>query len=133
MIMSKKFYETLIVWQEAHKLCMSIYKLLPELPKHERYALASQLQRSAYSIPMNIVEGNAKRSHKEKLRFMEIAEASLDELDYQLYLASDLQYITKRQLDAYRKQLNKVAYLLQQFRKGIKNRASPASLASLAS
>ena len=98
---------------------MVAYSLLPNFPSEERFALCSQIRRSAYSVPMNIVEGNKKRSKKDKLHFMEHSEASLEELDYQLYLSRDLGYIREKQFQEFRLMIGKVSYLLTQFRSGI--------------
>jgi len=73
---------------------------------------------------MNIVEGNIKRSDKEKLHFIEYAEGSLEELDYQLLLSRDRGYITGKQCEEFRNTIGKVSYLLTQFRKGIKRSSS---------
>ena len=118
-IVKPRHYETLIVWQEAHKLCMSAYKIIQKYPTDERFCLCSQIRRSAYSVPMNIVEGNKKRSAKEKLHFVEHAEASLEELDYQLYLSRDLGYISDGEFGKFRSDIGKVSYLLTKFRTGI--------------
>lgn len=120
--MEKRHYESLIVWQEAHMLCMHIYDIIKEFPSEERFCLCSQIRRAAYSIPMNIVEGNTKRSPKEKLHFLEHSEASLEELDYQLLLSRDRKYISSEQFENFRKQIGKVGYLLKQFRSGISNK-----------
>lgn len=120
MIMRARPYEQLIVWKEAHQLCLDIYKLLPQFPTEERYCLCSQIRRAACSVPMNIVEGNFKRSWKEKARYMEISEASLEELDYQLLLSKDLKYITDKQFEEFRLKVGKVSYLLTQFNSAIK-------------
>lgn len=61
-------------------------------PSEEKFGLVSQIRRAAYSIPMNIAEGNARRTAKEKSRFFEIALASLEELHYQCILSRDLNY-----------------------------------------
>ncbi|HLD63645.1 MAG TPA: four helix bundle protein [Candidatus Peribacteraceae bacterium] len=115
----KKQYESLVVWKEAHQLCQKIYKLLPQYPADERFCLVQQMRRSATSVPINIVEGNVKRSRKEKLYYIEIAEGSLDELDYQLLLSKDLGFISAKQCEEMRNSLNKLSYLLDKFRKGI--------------
>jgi len=117
---SSRLYEKLVVWQEAHKLCLSVYKLLPQFPSEERFCLCNQIRRSAYSVPMNIVEGNSKRSSKEKLHFIEHSEGSLEELDYQLFLSRDLKYITSEQFELFRNHIRRVSYLLTRFRAGIK-------------
>lgn len=115
----KKQYENLIVWKEADQLCLEIYALLPQFPSEERYCLVNQLRRSAYGIPMNIVEGNVKRSTKDKLNFLQHAEGSLDELDYQLSLSNRLGYISDTQYETLLSRVRKVGYLLYTFRSGI--------------
>ncbi|MDP6574946.1 MAG: four helix bundle protein [Candidatus Peribacteraceae bacterium] len=120
--MKKRPYHNLIVWQEADELCLQAYRLLPNFPSDERFALCSQIRRSASSIPMNIVEGNSRRSIKDRLHFIEYAEGSLEELDYQLSLSMRLGYITKKRHEELEDQIGKVGYLLTQFRKGIINK-----------
>lgn len=114
-----RHYEKLIVWKEADQLCIDVYNLLPQFPKEERFCLCNQMRRAAYSIPMNIVEGNVKRSAKDKLNFIQHAEGSLDELDYQLSLSSRLGYISKEQFERFRNKIVKLGYLLNRFRSGI--------------
>ena len=121
-IMRKRLYEDLIVWQEAHRLCVDVHSLYPQFPQHERRELWSQIHRAAYSIPMNIVEGNSKRTKKSRLNFMSHSEASLEELDYQLLLSRDLKYITTEQFESFRLKIGKVSYLLTKFRMGIESK-----------
>jgi len=118
----QKQYESLIVWKEAHSLCIEIYAAINTFPTEERFGLCQQIRRSSYSVPMNIVEGNVKRSQKEKLRFIEIAEGSLDELDYQILLSRDLGYMTNTQCATLRGHIARVAHLLGQFRRGIREK-----------
>ena len=87
-------HEKLVVWQEAHKLCIAIYAMTKSLPQDEKFGLISQMRRAAYSVPMNLAEGNARHSQKEKVHFFDIANASLEELHYQATLALDLKYIS---------------------------------------
>ena len=91
MMKAKKF-EDLVVWQKAHQLVIKIYKLSKTYPKHEMFGLTSQLRRAAISVPANIAEGFKKRSDREKLRFLSIAQGSLEETRYYLLLAQDLGY-----------------------------------------
>lgn len=119
--MFKRAYEKLVVWQEAHRLCLSIYETIKEYPSDERFCLVQQMRRAGYSIPMNIAEGNSKRTSKNKLAFVEHAEGSLDELDYQCVLSRDLQYISPEKCEDLRNHIKKVGYLIHQFRKGIKS------------
>ena len=77
-----KSFEDLIVWQKAHQLTPDIHKLTNDFPKAELYSLTSQMRRTEHSIPSNIAEGCTKRGAKDKPRFDNIAEGSLQELKY---------------------------------------------------
>jgi four helix bundle protein len=85
-------FTDLIVWQKAHQLVLDIYLATKSFPKEELYGLVSQLRRAAASIPANISEGYKKRSFLDKIRFLNIAESSLEEAKYYLILANDLKY-----------------------------------------
>ena len=88
-------YERFKAWQVGHELVLAIYKVTESWPKHELYGLISQARRSAYSVPMNIVEGSAKRGAREFRRFLDISVGSVTELSYCLLLARDLHYLTE--------------------------------------
>jgi four helix bundle protein len=62
-------YRDLKVWQAAMLLAEEVYRLSTRFPKHETYGLASQLQRSAVSMPSNIAEGHGRNSRKELIIF----------------------------------------------------------------
>jgi len=79
----------------ADELAVLIYQVTKEFPKEEVYGLTSQMRRAAVSIPSNIVEGCARESQSEYLRFLEIAFGSLRELHYQYGLAQRLSFIKK--------------------------------------
>lgn len=76
----------------ADEVALLIYRITREFPKEEIYGLTSQMRRAAISVPSNIVEGCARESQAEYLRFLEIAFGSLRELHYQLSLAKRLGY-----------------------------------------
>ena len=85
-------FEGLIVWQKAHSFVLAVYKTTQTYPREEVYGLTGQLRRAAVSVPANIAEGFKRRGRSEKARFMNIAEASLEEARYYLRLARDLGY-----------------------------------------
>ena len=87
-----KRFTDLTVWQKAHAFVLSIYRLSACFPANEVYGLTSQLRRAAVSIAANIAEGFKKRSSADKVRFMNIAQGSLEECRYYLILAKDLEY-----------------------------------------
>lgn len=59
-----KFFRDLIVWQKAHRLVLSIYKVTSNFPDSEKFGIISQMRRAAYSVPTNIVEGYVRKSEK---------------------------------------------------------------------
>jgi four helix bundle protein len=76
----------------ADEVVLLIYRATREFPKEKMYGLTSQMRRAAVSVPSNIVEGCARESQAEYLRFLEIAFGSLRELHYQLGLSKRLGY-----------------------------------------
>jgi four helix bundle protein len=78
--------------KKAHQFVMEIYNLTKMFPDTELYGLTSQLRRSAVSIPANIAEGFRRIGKADKVRFMNIAQGSLEESRYYLILAKDLGY-----------------------------------------
>jgi len=91
-------YRSLKVWQTAMDLVMEAYALSRRLPGHERYALTSQLQRAAVSVPANIAEGNGRVHRGDYLHHLSIARGSLLELDTHLEVARRLNYLSERDL-----------------------------------
>jgi four helix bundle protein len=77
------------------RLTTEIYKSTGSFPKHELYGLSQQIRRAAVSVPSNIAEGKGHRSDKEFVRFLLHARGSLLELQTQLLIAEELQYLRK--------------------------------------
>jgi len=116
-----KTHKDLNVWQESIKLVTLIYEKTKSFPKEELFALTSQIRRSAISIPSNISEGAARESNKEFLRFLYISLGSISELDTQLLIAKNLDFLTKEdwvQLDKKLTEIRKMLAGLIKFRKG---------------
>ena len=87
-----RHFQDLIVWQKAHEFVLLTYRYSESFPKNELYGLTSQLRRSAVSVPSNIAEGFKKKTKPDKVRFLNIAQGSLEECRYYLILAKDLDY-----------------------------------------
>lgn len=111
----KKKYHNLIVWQKAHHFAVNIYQITKKFPKEEIYCLTSQMRRASYSVPANIVEGQARKSKKELSRFLNIAASSLSEVEYYLELSKDLKYITLKEYKKIEEQRAEVGFLLYRF------------------
>ncbi|HNM31170.1 MAG TPA: four helix bundle protein [Chitinophagales bacterium] len=88
-------YKELIVWQKSIMLVKSIYNVSSQLPSDEKFGLISQIRRCAVSIPSNIAEGASRTSNKEFAHFLEIAYGSSFELETQLLLCVDLNFLPK--------------------------------------
>jgi len=91
-------YTELDVWKFSRELVKKVYLLSNLFPKDELYALTNQMRRCSISIPSNIAEGLGRQSNKETIHFLFISKGSLYELETQLFLAFDLDYISKEQL-----------------------------------
>jgi four helix bundle protein len=99
-------HHTLVAWQRADDLFIEVHQLtLKAFPSFEN-ELGSQVQRAAFSIAVNIVEGCARRHRDDRLRFLDISRASLAELGYCLHVAQRLEYITSERFAAFEKSLN---------------------------
>jgi four helix bundle protein len=116
-----KDFQDLIVWQKAHQFVLSLYRYSESFPKSELYGLTSQARRAAVSIPANIAEGFKKKTKPDKVRFLNIAQGSLEECRYYLILARDLDYGDTSQLKT---QLEEVSKLLQGYLSSILNSIS---------
>ena len=114
-------FRDVIAWQKAHTFTLSAYRATEPFPKHELFALTSQLRRSAASIPANFVEGFRKRTTPDKLKFYNIAQGSADECLYHLILAHDLKYADTTALQA---DLEEVSRLLQGYISGLERHGS---------
>jgi four helix bundle protein len=107
-----KSFGQLIVWQKAHQFVLGVYRFTDNFPRAEIYGLTSQLRRAAVSIPANIAEGFKKRGRADKVRFLNIAQGSLEECRYYLILAKDLNYGDTTKLQP---QLEEVSKLLEAY------------------
>lgn len=114
-------YEKLIVWQEAHHLCVAIYSMTRTFPKEERYGLIAQMRRSGSSIPTNLAERSGRKTAADKAHFVTICIGSLEELHYQSKLSLALGYITKDIFDRLDDHIMRVGYLLHQLRNSDNN------------
>lgn len=86
-------YQELKVWQKSHAFVLEIYKLTDTFPNNETFGLASQMRRSAVSVPANLAEGCGKKGTLDTANFFQISLGSLHETEYYLLLSRDLNYI----------------------------------------
>jgi four helix bundle protein len=93
-------FRQLQVWERSHNLTLAVYRATRNFPQEERFGLTSQIRRASASIPTNIAEGCGRSTDKELAQFMQIAMGSASEVEYQLLLAHDLDYLSD---DMYRR------------------------------
>ncbi len=90
-----KSHKDLDVWNKAISFVSDIYKITESFPNSELFGLTNQLRRAAVSIPSNIAEGAARTSQKEFNQFLSVALGSSAEVETQLLIALNLQFISK--------------------------------------
>ncbi len=83
-------FKDLKVWQRAHQLVLDTYRATATFPAGERFGLTSQLRRSAVSIGANIAERGGRATHRDRLRFLHMAQGSAREVESHLLVARDL-------------------------------------------
>ena len=114
--MNRYSYKNLNVYQDAKAFVVAVYKLLDTFPDTEKFALCNQIRRAAISVTSNIAEGVSRTSNKEKIHFLEIAYASMMEVDSQLDVSIELGYITIEQYELINKQINNIGRQLSVLR-----------------
>lgn len=116
--MDRRKYQKLLVWQEAMNLVVGVYRITERLPATERFGLCQQLRRAAVSIPSNIAEGAGRHSDKDFIRFLNIANGSLLEVETQLLIALQLQYI--EEINELQNSIDKIFAMLSNLKRKLK-------------
>ncbi len=112
-------YKNLKIWQLGLEISNDISDILLEFPKHEIYALNSQLSRCSISIPSNIAEGSS-RTNKSFSCFLDISLGSSFELGTQLLIAYHRKYITKTILTTIENKIEEFQRMTMGFQNGLK-------------
>ena len=88
-----KNFKELKVWQKGIELVAIVYKSTSSFPEEEKYGLSAQMRRAAVSIPSNIAEGHLRKTAKDFKQFLSIARGSCAELETQIIIAHELDFI----------------------------------------
>ena len=105
-------FEDIEAWQEARKLVKMVYDVINKSPKFRRdFRLVNQMQDAAVSSMSNIPEGFSRKSNKEFIQFLYISKSSAAEVQSQLYVALDQEYITQEDFDSIYNQAEVVSRL----------------------
>ncbi len=112
-------HEDLEVWRLSMRLAADIYRGTRRLPASEQYGLQTQIRRAAVSIPSNIAEGAARSSSADFSRFLAIAMGSLAELQTQLLLCEDLEFLKHE--EAVHQRIRVVRLMLSRLRASLRH------------
>ena len=115
-----KDFHKLIIWERSHQLTLEIYKVSKLFPSDELYGLTSQLRRAVSSIPINIAEGCGRSSEKEFAHFLQIAIGSTSEVEYELLLANQLNYINDKDYRVLAEETIAIRKMIIKYRSGLK-------------
>jgi len=112
-IMEKiKTFRDLRIWQEGIKLVKGIYQLTKKFPKDEKYGLTTQMRRASVSVPSNVAEGFRRNYKKEFKQFLNIALSSLAELETQIVISKELNYINVSQEEPFLKDIDYISRMI---------------------
>lgn len=114
-VREEKGFKKLLVYKRILEFVKVVYILLDKLPNSEEYALKSQMRRAVVSILSNFSEGYLRRSNKDKIHFLEMAETSHHELESQADVCEVLEYWNKDQRSQFDQKSNEVGYLLWRY------------------
>ncbi len=125
--MKIKSFEDLEVWRKAHELTLLIYRLTRAFPPDERFGLISQLRRASSSVAANIAEGYGRRTTKELLRILRIANGEAEETRYFSLLSKDLSYMNQQEFDTVNQWCQSVSQLLSALGRSLQASAARVS------
>lgn len=113
-------YKDLKFWQLSRVFCKEVYLVTNTFPEEEKFGLISQLRRASISIPSNIAEGASRKSDKDFSRFLMISLGSCYEIETQLLISFDLNFINKEKLEELQNFLNQIIKMMSKFNSTLK-------------
>jgi len=119
-----KTFRDLLVWQKSMALVTDVYRISTEFPRAEQFGLTSQIRRSAVSVPSNIAEGFGRKSTGDYVRFLNISEGSLYELQTQMEIARNLSYLDHANYDRTYEQTREIERMLSSLIRKLTNARS---------
>jgi four helix bundle protein len=108
-------YKKLKIWQDSVKFSIKIYKITDTFPKQEQFGLISQLRRASVSIPSNIAEGSKRGTKKDFISFLRISHGSSAEVETQLLIAKELNFIQEKDYLELDKFLSEITGMIASF------------------
>nr|WP_185153832.1 four helix bundle protein [Dysgonomonas sp. 520] len=115
-------HKDLIVWKKGINLVKVVYDMTAGFPSSEQFGLTSQIRRSAVSIPSNIAEGCGRNSDKELIQFLYIALGSATELETQIIISGELNFLKKEDVAVLNESVNEIIKMTTSLIKSLKTR-----------
>ena len=115
-----KPHHKLDVWKRSLSLVTRIYEITTAFPDKEKFGLVSQMRRAAVSISSNIAEGAARNSRKEFVNFLHIAQGSIAELETQILISRNLEYVDKERVDPLLQELEEISRMIIGLQRSLK-------------
>ncbi|MGB3778330.1 MAG: four helix bundle protein [Tunicatimonas sp.] len=115
-------FKTLRVWELFHEIALDIYRITRKFPLEELYGLTSQMRKSASSAPTNTAEGCGRNTDPDLAKFLTIAMGSASELEYQLLLSKNLEYIDQDEYETIVEKLITAKKMLNTFLQKVRAR-----------
>ena len=112
-------FKHLEIWKRSRKLVKEVYLITKTFPPEEKFGLVSQMNRAAVAIPSNIAEGCGRGTDKQLVHFLDIAIGSNCELETQIYLCYDLEYINEGVQDELVSEITEIRRMMLSFRNGL--------------
>lgn len=113
-------FKDLEIWRLSRRFCFDIYKTTSSFPETERFGITNQLRRASVSVPSNIAEGSSKKSKQDFSRFLEIAIGSMYEIETQLLISNDLDFLQKEEMDKLLQNLDSIVKMTSKFKSTLK-------------
>jgi len=120
-MINQRPHKQLTLWKKALEMVRILYDTTRTFPREEEFGLKAQIRRAAVSVPSNIAEGLTRKSRNDRLRFLNIADGSLSEIDTQLEIARMLGMMNDEHFGAAESSLVTVEQLLGGLRRRIMN------------
>jgi four helix bundle protein len=117
----QKPHKKLQLWSKTIDLVVYLYGITKQFPREEEFGLKSQLRRAAVSIPSNISEGLTRRTRKDKIHFLNMAQGSLSEIDAQIEISYRLDIINEETNIIANERLSEVERILSGLIKSIRS------------
>ncbi len=113
-------FKELIIWKKSRVLCSDMYALTSKFPNDEKFGIINQLRRAVVSIPSNIAEGSSRKSNKDFSRFLEIALGSAYEIETQILISYDLNFISNNELEEITLKIEEIIKMISKFKSSLK-------------